>query len=294
VTLGGRQGRPAPGAAELQNDAKRRVYEFWNEASCGEALLLPGTDAEACAAQRRERYRLEPFIPAFANFRHWRGKRVLDVGVGLGADHDSFAAAKAELYGIDLTERAIEHTRARLAHAGLRSTLAVAGAEALPFPDGHFDLVYSWGVLHHSPSPERALDGVARAAPRRHRQAHALSQPERGRLHAVGALRAAARATVAAPARDLLRAPGDPRHARLQRGTSARSVLEVRERAGHARAHTRRSAELRGRPAPPRGAARRRAPALAAPRDPALVLRARRLPADHGDEGAGMKPVFPG
>jgi len=143
-------------------DAKRQVYEFWNSASCGEALFLHGTDADAYAAQRRERYRLEPFIPAFANFRHWRGARVLEIGVGLGADHECFAAAKAELYGIDLTERAIEHTRARLAHAGLRSTLSVGDAEALPFPEGHFDLVYSWGVLHHSPNPERALDEVWR------------------------------------------------------------------------------------------------------------------------------------
>jgi SAM-dependent methyltransferase len=162
VTLNDGPSRPRPGAGELRDDAKRRVYEFWNQASCGEALLLPGTDAEAYAAQRRERYRLEPFIPAFANFRHWRGARVLEIGVGLGADHESFASAKAELYGIDLTERAIEHTRARLAHAGLSSTLAVADAESLPFPAGHFDLVYSWGVLHHSPSPERAIDEVWR------------------------------------------------------------------------------------------------------------------------------------
>jgi SAM-dependent methyltransferase len=158
MTSGGSRGVSAPDAG----DAKRRVYEFWNQASCGEALLLSGTDAEAYAAQRRERYRLEPFIPAFANFQHWGGARVLEIGVGLGADHESFAAAKAELYGIDLTERAIEHTRARLAHAGLRSTLSVGDAEDLPFPDGHFDLVYSWGVLHHSPNPERALDEVWR------------------------------------------------------------------------------------------------------------------------------------
>lgn len=154
-------GSPGDAAAVLEA-AKRRVYEFWNAASCGEALLLENTSAESYAAQSHERYRLEPFIPAFANFSHWQGARVLEIGVGLGADHESFAAAKAELYGIDLTERAIEHTRARLAHAGLRSTLAVADAENLPFPDGHFDLVYSWGVLHHSPDPARAIDEVWR------------------------------------------------------------------------------------------------------------------------------------
>lgn len=144
------------------SDAKRLVHDFWNAAACGEAALLHGRDAEAYAAQRAERYRLEPYIPAFASFQEWRGLKVLEVGVGLGADHESFAAAQAELYGVDLTERAIEHTQARLELAGLRSTLRVADAEALPFADGEFDLVYSWGVLHHSPSTQRALDEVWR------------------------------------------------------------------------------------------------------------------------------------
>jgi SAM-dependent methyltransferase len=142
--------------------AKQLVHDFWNAAACGEAALLRGRDAAAYAAQRAERYRLEPYIPAFASFRQCRGLRVLEIGVGLGADHESFAAEQAELYGVDLTERAIEHTQARLEQAGLASTLRVADAEALPFPDGQFDLVYSWGVLHHSPSTQQALDEVWR------------------------------------------------------------------------------------------------------------------------------------
>jgi SAM-dependent methyltransferase len=149
-------------ATDLASPARQRVHDFWNAASCGEALLEHARDAEAYARQQAERYRLEPYIPAFAEFGRFRGARVLEVGVGLGADHERFAAAGAELYGVDLTERAIEHTRARLAFSGLRSELQVADAEALPFPDAHFDLVYSWGVLHHSPSPERALDEVWR------------------------------------------------------------------------------------------------------------------------------------
>lgn len=147
--------------AELDR-AKRLVHDFWNTASCGEAALLRGSDAEAYAAQRAERYRLEPFIPAFADFGRCRGLRVLEIGVGLGADHESFAAAGAELYGIDLTPRAIEHTRARLEQAGLSSTLRVADAEALPFPDRHFDRVYAWGALHHSPNTAQAIDEVWR------------------------------------------------------------------------------------------------------------------------------------
>jgi SAM-dependent methyltransferase len=143
-------------------EAKQRVHDFWSDLACGEALLQGGHDAQAYARQQQERYRLEPYIPEFANFGQWRGARVLEIGVGLGADHERFAAARADLYGIDLTQRAIDHTRARLDFSGLSSRLQIADAEALPFPDGHFNLVYSWGVLHHSPSTERAIDEVWR------------------------------------------------------------------------------------------------------------------------------------
>jgi ubiquinone/menaquinone biosynthesis C-methylase UbiE len=66
------------------------------------------------------------------------------------------------LTGIDLTARAVDFTRARLASSGFVSDLRVADAEALPFADNSFDLVYSWGVLHHSPDTARAVREVHR------------------------------------------------------------------------------------------------------------------------------------
>ena len=88
-------------------DAKRVVRDFWDQASCGEALYLDDLSREAYLAQARKRYALEPYIERFADFGSAKGKRVLEVGVGLGADHQRFAAAGAELSGIDLTPRAI-------------------------------------------------------------------------------------------------------------------------------------------------------------------------------------------
>ncbi|MEB3330046.1 MAG: class I SAM-dependent methyltransferase [Candidatus Sericytochromatia bacterium] len=141
---------------------KREVQAFWNQASCGEALYLVSSDREGYEAQARQRYALEPYIPAFAGFEGSHGKDVLEIGVGLGADHQRFAEAGARLVGIDLTPRAIEHTRARLTAFGLTSRLEVGDAECLPFPDGSFDVVYAWGVLHHSPDTSRAIQEVWR------------------------------------------------------------------------------------------------------------------------------------
>lgn len=141
----------------------RAVQAFWDEASCGE-VYATGTDLAAqLEAQARERYRLEPAIPAFARFDEGAGREVLEVGVGMGADHVRWAeAGPRRLVGLDLTPRAVDWTRRRLALAGRRSELLLGDAEHLPFPDGSFDLVWSWGVLHHSPDPAAAFREVAR------------------------------------------------------------------------------------------------------------------------------------
>lgn len=144
------------------DDLKKEVRDFWNEASCGERLLLEVSDKSGYLAQMGKRYSLEPFIESFARFDGARDLDVLEIGVGLGADHQRFAQARARLTGIDLTDRAVEHTRRRCELFGLRSDLRVADAESLPFADESFDWVYSWGVLHHTPDTVKAIGEVFR------------------------------------------------------------------------------------------------------------------------------------
>jgi SAM-dependent methyltransferase len=148
------------------NVEKQQVHDFWNKASCGEELYLKESDRAGYAAEMETRYSLEPYILDFARFEETQGLRVLEIGVGLGADHQRFAEAGADLWGIDLTERAIEHARARLACFGLRSRLAAGDAEALGFDNETFDCVYSWGVLHHSPDTDKAVAEVHRVLKR--------------------------------------------------------------------------------------------------------------------------------
>lgn len=138
------------------------VEAYWEAAACGEELYLRGAQPGDYQRQTTERYRLEPYIPPFAEFERYRGRRVLEIGVGLGADHQCFAEAGAELTGIDLTERAIGHVRRRLELCGLSSDLRTGSAEKLDFPDDSFDLVYSWGVLHHTPDTAGAVREVLR------------------------------------------------------------------------------------------------------------------------------------
>ena len=146
----------------MPNNNKQNVFNFWNEASCGEDLLLETMDKEGYLNQSHSRYILEPFIKDFAKFSQYGSKNVLEIGVGLGSDHQQFAEAGAVLSGIDLTQRAIDHARSRFELFNLHSNLSVGDAEALDFKDNMFDLVFSWGVIHHSPNTSKAVSEIHR------------------------------------------------------------------------------------------------------------------------------------
>ena len=144
-----------------QAGQKAAVQEFWDRESCGERYAV-GEGALFYESQANERYALEPWIKPFARFNEGKGKRVLELGVGMGADYLEWLKSGGHAIGIDFTPRAVGHTARRCALAGRRSLLAVADAELLPFAEGTFDLVYSWGVAHHSPDTAAVFREIAR------------------------------------------------------------------------------------------------------------------------------------
>jgi ubiquinone/menaquinone biosynthesis C-methylase UbiE len=143
-----------------------RVRSFWEVAPCGtnipEVRDLQTHSREWFDEVERFRYSQEPFIHAVAQFTCHRGKKILEVGVGAGTDHLQWARAGARCYGVDLTDAAIETTAKRLEVYGFSSNLQRIDAERLPFPDASFDLVYSWGVIHHSEVPAQIVGEIHR------------------------------------------------------------------------------------------------------------------------------------
>ena len=100
----------------------------------------------------------EKWIP----FDQLKGKRVLEIGCGLGAHAQLLSEAECNLTCIDLTEKGVTNTRRRLNLRGLHADIRQMDAEHLDFPDGEFDFVWSWGVIHHSADTEGIIRNVFR------------------------------------------------------------------------------------------------------------------------------------
>lgn len=147
---------------ELKQTPKEDVKSFWNVASCGENLFLSGFEKNDYLNHSKKKYQLEPEILRFSQFELFKDMKTLEIGVGLGAEHQKLAEAGAILYGVDLTDRAIGHTERRFSLLDLKSTLRVGDAENLSFGNDFFDAVYSWGVIHHSPNTSKAVDEIYR------------------------------------------------------------------------------------------------------------------------------------
>lgn len=146
------------------SEEKARVRDFWNETPCGTQVATESRYSREYFEQiEGYRYDVERSIFAFAQFTRFHGKKVLEVGVGVGTDFLQWVRAGAEAYGIDVTSEGIDHVRRRLDVYGLEAKeLQVADAESLPYADDFFDLVYSWGVIHHSPNTLEALEEIIR------------------------------------------------------------------------------------------------------------------------------------
>jgi 2-polyprenyl-3-methyl-5-hydroxy-6-metoxy-1,4-benzoquinol methylase len=103
---------------------------------------------------------LRPFDRIMPDDLH--GRRVLEIGCGMGLHSLELARRGAEVHAVDLTETAVEATRARMKEFEVEADVRQADAESLPYDDRTFDLVWSWGVIHHSARTARVVREIAR------------------------------------------------------------------------------------------------------------------------------------
>ena len=152
-------------AASFEDTPISKVSEYWNARPCNiRHSPKPVGSREYFDEVEARKYFVEHHIPRFADFERWSGKRVLEIGCGIGTDTMNFARHGAQVTAIDLTEKSLEVARQRAQVFGFdnRVTFLQANAERLSdhVPVEPYDLVYSFGVIHHTPHPDRVLEQI--------------------------------------------------------------------------------------------------------------------------------------
>ena len=147
----------------LPSTIKGQIQKFWQASTCDSWFT---DEARGTLAFDRSldqhRYKVHWWLQSAVGFETTRGLRVLEIGRGCGSEAELFARAGTDYTALDLTNAAVSITRRRFQLLGLKGRFIQGDAENLPFASGSFDLVYSHGVLHHTPDTLRTIREIYR------------------------------------------------------------------------------------------------------------------------------------
>jgi 2-polyprenyl-3-methyl-5-hydroxy-6-metoxy-1,4-benzoquinol methylase len=148
---------------DFTNVSVEEVREYWNRQPCNiRHSPKPLGSREYFDEVEARKYFVEPHIPGFAQFERWRGKKVLEIGCGIGTDTINFARHGAQVTAVELSDESLNMARRRAEVFDLTGPIRFqqGNGEELTtvVPPEPYDLVYSFGVIHHSPRPDRMLE----------------------------------------------------------------------------------------------------------------------------------------
>jgi 2-polyprenyl-3-methyl-5-hydroxy-6-metoxy-1,4-benzoquinol methylase len=139
------------------------VKKFWNDRPCNvrHSSKEVGTE-EYFNEVERKKFFVEPHILGFTNFEQWNGKKVLEIGCGLATAGINFALSGSDYTGVELSEESLSLAKKRFEVFGQTGTFYSGNAEQLSsfVPVETYDLIYSFGVIHHSPHPEKIISEI--------------------------------------------------------------------------------------------------------------------------------------
>lgn len=140
-----------------------KVEAYWNERIHDlEMTRHPPGSAEFFRDLDAYRFDKLHYLPRLVDFEGYRGKKLLEVGCGIGTDLVRFARGGADVTGVDISSTAIALARQNFTQAGVQADLSVENGEALPFPDEAFDVLYAHGVLQYTADPRRMVEACRR------------------------------------------------------------------------------------------------------------------------------------
>jgi SAM-dependent methyltransferase len=139
------------------------VKKFWNDRPCNikHSSKEIGTK-EYFNEVERKKFFVEPHILKFTEFPQWKNKKVLEVGCGLGTVGINFALNGSDYTGVELSKESLEIAKKRFEVYNQSGKFYLGNAEELSsfVPIETYDLIYSFGVIHHSPHPEKIVSQI--------------------------------------------------------------------------------------------------------------------------------------
>jgi SAM-dependent methyltransferase len=136
------------------------IKEYWDKRPCN----IKHSQKEVGSKEyfnevTKRKYFVEPHILDFADFKNWKNKSVLEVGCGIGTAAHSFIENGANYKGLDISTKSLELAKKRFEVFNLEGSLVNANIETYK-DDEKYDLIYSFGVLHHTPDTQKAVDNI--------------------------------------------------------------------------------------------------------------------------------------
>ena len=163
-----KDGIPDFASPTIKDNIKEEIQRFWNncpnesvksKAAIGTPEYYSETEEDRFNIHRNFN---KPFLKDAIGFNEIKEQRILEIGCGIGLDAIQFARAGNEIYLMDLTLNSLKIALGRFQNEGYKAAACVGDAENLPFNDDSFDVVYSYGVLHHSPNTKGSIQEVNR------------------------------------------------------------------------------------------------------------------------------------
>tara|TARA_B100000900_G_C20592240_1_gene722038 strand:- start:707 stop:1486 length:780 start_codon:yes stop_codon:yes gene_type:complete len=141
------------------------VKDFWNTRPCNIRHSKKDIGSKEYFDEvEKKKFFVEPHIKTFSQFEKWSGKKVLEIGCGIGTAAINFARFGADYTGVELSSKSLELTQQRFNVYNQTGKFYEGNAEELTnfLPAEKYDLIYSWGVIHHTPNPKKAISEISK------------------------------------------------------------------------------------------------------------------------------------